>query len=459
MNASEHSVHAWRSWGVPRIPYYLCLAFIGARSTCGFSRSESGVKEATGMASSNRRNLVTLFFTLVVAMLGFGMVIPILPFYVQLMGAGGMEMGLLMAVFSVMQLVGAPIWGSISDRVGRKPVLLLGVLGNALSLVLFGLSTELWMLFAARVLGGVLSSAMLPTAMAYIGDSTSQRDRGSGMGVMGAAMGLGMVIGPGMSGWLAGYSLSLPFFVGAALSLAAVVPIQLFLPESLPQGSAGRMAGQTRRAGTRDLVRSLSGPVGILMLIAFVVNLGLTSFQAVFGLFALDRFSYGPQQVGSILMVFGAISAVAQGALTGVLTRRWGETHVLRGSLLLTAAAYMAMLLAVDYLSVLLTTGLFALTTSLLLPVVASLTSRQAVLGQGATMGLSNSFMSLGRAIGPLWSGFLFDVNIDLPYLSGAAIMFVGLLVSWLWLLEARETVPEVGARTSPVQAPKRTSV
>jgi MFS transporter, DHA1 family, multidrug resistance protein len=392
------------------------------------------------MPDSNRGNLLTLFFVMVVAMLGFGMIIPILPFYIEHMGAGGLELGLLMAIFSVMQLVCAPVWGTISDRVGRKPVLLTGVFGSALSLVLFGLSTELWMLFAARALSGVLSSAMLPTAMAYIGDSTSQRDRGSGMGVMGAAMGLGMVIGPGMGGWLAGFSLALPFFVGAALTLAAMVPIQLFLPESLPQREAGRPAGQTRWVGPRALVNSLSGPLGVLMLMAFLVNFGLTAFQGVFGLFALERFSYGPQQVGTVLMLFGVVSAVVQGVLAGWLIRRWGEVALLRGSLLVSAVGYVGMLLAFDYLSVLLTTGFFALGTSLLLPIVASLTSRRAVLGQGATMGLSNSFMSLGRTIGPLLAGFFFDIDLRYPYMGGALVMLVGLLVSLLWLSEAWES-------------------
>ena len=156
------------------------------------------------MGSSNRRQIIILFFTLVVVMLGFGMVIPILPFLIESLGASGRELGLLMATFALMQLIFSPVWGSLSDRIGRKPVLMIGVFGFGITMVLFGLSTELWMLFAARALSGILSSATLPTAMAYIGDSTSEEDRGGGMGVVGAAMGLGMVLGPGLGGLLAG---------------------------------------------------------------------------------------------------------------------------------------------------------------------------------------------------------------------------------------------------------------
>ena len=148
----------------------------------------------------NKRNLVILFITLVIMMMGFGIIIPILPDLVVAFGGTGVEMGGLMAIFSAMQFLFSPMWGSLSDRYGRKPILMLGVFGNAISMLALGLSTQLWMLFAARGLAGILSSATLPTAMAYISDSTDEKSRGGGMGVIGAAMGLGMVLGPGAGG-------------------------------------------------------------------------------------------------------------------------------------------------------------------------------------------------------------------------------------------------------------------
>ena len=152
------------------------------------------------MQTSNRKNTGILFFTMIVVMLGFGIVIPILPFYVESFGAGGAELGFLMATFALMQFFFSPIWGDLSDRYGRKPFLIIGTFGNGLAMLFFGLSTQLWMLFAARALAGILSAATLPTAMAFIGDSTSHADRGKGMGIIGAAMGVGMVIGPGLGG-------------------------------------------------------------------------------------------------------------------------------------------------------------------------------------------------------------------------------------------------------------------
>ena len=182
---------------------------------------------------AKNRNLLILSFSLIVVMLGFGMVIPIFPFYIDKLGAGGSALGLLVATAALTELIFGPVWGSVSDRTGRKPILMIGVLGYGLSLLFFGLATELWMLYAARALSGILSSATLSTSMAFIGDSTTKEERGGGMGAIGAAAGLGVILGPGLGGWLAGDALSTPFFVGAALSLVSVLLIALLLPETL----------------------------------------------------------------------------------------------------------------------------------------------------------------------------------------------------------------------------------
>lgn len=243
---------------------------------------------------AERRNLIILFFTLVVIMLGFGIIIPIMPTYITSFGASGSAMGLLMATFSVMQFLFAPVWGKLSDRYGRKPLLILGVLGNVIALILLGLSTELWMLFAARALSGILSSATLPTAMAYIGDSTSHDQRSGGMGLMGAAMGAGMVLGPGLGGMLSVQSLHLPFFVAAGLSVVALLLVLFILPESLPESR--RFPG-VRITGPQfgDMWRSLSTPIGFLLILGFLYSFGLTNFEGIYGMYALQRFGWGPR--------------------------------------------------------------------------------------------------------------------------------------------------------------------
>lgn len=387
------------------------------------------------MKKANNRNLGLLFVTMVVVMLGFGMIIPIMPFYIEKFGAGGSAMGMLMASYAAMQFIFAPMWGRLSDRYGRKPILMVGVLGNAIASLLFGLSTQLWMLFFSRILAGILSSATLPTAMAYIGDSTSDEDRGGGMGIIGAAMGVGMVLGPGFAGWLATYSLSWPFFIAAGLSLATMVLIYLILPESLSADSRVEAKDQGNWLSQFKLMgAALRGPIGFLLLLAFILSFGLTNFESIFGLYVLDRFSYGPQQVGTILTVVGVISAIIQGGLTGPLSRRWGESNIVKGSLLGSVIGFALMLTANNFGMVMLTVSLFVISNSMLRPVIASLTSKRAEGGQGMAMGLNNSFMSLGRIAGPLWAGFLLDVDLNYPYISGAVVMLVGFIFCMLWL-------------------------
>jgi DHA1 family multidrug resistance protein-like MFS transporter len=382
------------------------------------------------METMNRRNLIILALTMVVIMLGFGMVMPIMPFLVDSLGATGSDLGWLVAIYALMQLIFAPIWGSVSDRFGRKPILLLGIVGYAVFLILFGLATRLWMLFLARSLAGILSSATQPTMMAYISDCSPEKERSGDMGKLGAAMGLGIILGPGLGGWLASDSLSLPFFFAAGLALVTLALVAIFLPESLPPASRVKTAMKT--VDPQRLWQALIGPVGVLFLLSALVSFGLTSFEATFGLYALQKYGFDTAQVGTIYVVVGLGAALTQGLLTGPLTKKWGETAVIKGSLLAGAGGFLILLGGRTYPGVLVNTGLFVLSISMLRPAVGALISRQKTIGQGTAMGLNNSFYSLGRIIGPIWAGYLFDINVNFPYLSGAIIMLIGFLFGLL---------------------------
>ena len=395
------------------------------------------------MDTSNRKNIAILAFTLIVVMLGYGLVIPLFPFYIEKLGASGSELGLLVSVAALLELLFGPVWGSISDRMGRKPILLLGVLGYALSSLLFGLSTEVWMLFASRALSGVLSSAVSATALAYISDSTASEERGWGMGMLGAAMGLGLILGPAAGGWLGANSLSLPFFIAAGMSLLALVLGAALLPESLPV-EARKREGKVKTVSFGLLWQSLFGPVGLLLFMLFLVSFGLTNFESVFGLYAAQELDYGPERVGTILAVVGLTSTLGKALLIGPLTRRWGETPIIKVSLAASSAAFIVLLLARTYPGVLAATGVFILSKTLLRTVIMSLTSKRTTLGQGTAMGLCNSFMNLGRVVGPIWAGFIFDVNVTYPYLSGAAIMFLGFIISLIWISQPASSTVEM---------------
>jgi len=399
------------------------------------------------MPASNRKNMVILSFTLVVVTLGFGMVIPIFPFYIERLGVSGSQYGLLIAVYAIMQFLFSPFWGSLSDRVGRKPILLVGIFGGGLTMLMFGLASQLWMLFVARLLSGLLASATMPAAMAYIGDSTSEAERGGGIGKLGAAAGLGLILGPGLGGWLAGESLSTPFFIAAGLSLVSMLLIAAFLPESLPLQDRQQARTRIQMANFKELWQALFGPIGALLLLAFLVSFAATNFQAIFGLYALEKFGFNPQQIGAILMVTALVSALIQGTLTGPLTRRWHESILIKIFLLTNAGGFLVLLAAYDYPTVLLTTGIYTLAHTLLRPVVQSLTSKRAPAGQGAAMGLNNAFISLGQIAGPLWAGFVFDINVNLPYISGAVILLAGFVISLFTISAEKQPTGE----TQPV--------
>jgi DHA1 family multidrug resistance protein-like MFS transporter len=369
-------------------------------------------------------------------------VIPIFPFYIEKLGGSGGELGMLVALSALTELLFGPVWGNISDRVGRKRVLMVGVFGYGVSLVLMGLASRLWMLFAARALSGLLTAATMPSAMAYVGDATAEEERGGGIGWLGSAAGLGIILGPGVGGWLGEASLSRPFFVGAGLAWTALLLVGFLLPETLP-GVSGADEKRTRALNPRLLWNALSGPVGFPLFLLFLVSFGLANFEAVFGLYAAERFGFGPERVGTILMVVGLVTTLGKGALTGPLTKRWGEERVIKGSMLAGAIGYLVLLAAFDYTTVLLATGVFILSKTVLRPALLALISRRADVGQGTAMGLGNTFLSLGRIVGPLWAGFIFDVRLTLPYLSGAALLALGFLVSLIWVSPQRRVTSQ----------------
>ena len=396
------------------------------------------------MKTTNRRNLFILVFALLVVMLGFGMVIPIFPFLIDKLGASGSALGILVATAALTEFIFGPIWGSVSDRVGRKPILMIGLFGFALTTFLFGIATDIWMLLVFRAFSGILSSATITTTMAYIGDSTSEKSRGGGMGILGAVGGAGTVIGPGIGGLLAGGSLSTPFFVSALLALLSLLLVAALLPESLPVEARTPKGQKIQLVRFNELWRALTGPIGLLLLVAFLATFGTSNFESVFGLYMLKKLDYGPEQVGGILTLVGAIALIGRGLLTGFVTSHWGEPTVIKTSLLVGAVGFILLLLANTYATVLLTTGIFTCSITFLRPSIHSLTSKRTTAGQGASMGLSNSFVSLGRVVGPIMAGIIFDINPNYPYISGALILCAVFILSLIWIKEERPSSAEL---------------
>jgi DHA1 family multidrug resistance protein-like MFS transporter len=381
---------------------------------------------SSNVETTSRKNVYLLAFTLLVVMLGYGMVMPLIPFLIERLGAGGQEMGWLVSTYSLMQMVCAPLWGLLSDRIGRKPVLAVGILGYAATMLFFGLATKFWMLFLARTLSGILSSATMPTALAYISDNAPEKERSGRMGQLGAATGAGVIAGPLLGGLLSAHSLSLPFFIGAGMALLAFLFVVAMLPEQ-----RGTVARRSRTRQDWAILRGLIfSPGGLLLVLIFIMSFGLANFQGIIGLYVVDKFGFTTGQVGILWMVLGTALLVGQGALTGPLTRRFGELFLIRIGLAGGVLGFVLIALAVNFVTVLLAVGFFVLTLAVIGPALNACISRFAGERQGIVMGLNSATASLGRVAGPLLAGFLYECNLVFPFWSGAAILLLGTILA-----------------------------
>lgn len=372
----------------------------------------------------SKKSLPILFAVIFLVMVGFGIIIPVMPFYAKEMGASPTELGFLMAIYSFMQLLFAPMWGRVSDRIGRKPVMMIGILGLSISFLLMAISTELWMLFVARVIGGILSSANMPTAMAYVADITTEEDRGKGMGIIGAATGLGFIFGPAVGGIFSKTSLGLPFYVAGASSLLTFFLVMLVLKESLAPENRNIRSRKKESFG-----QALKGPISMLFFLQFFVSISLAGLEATFAYFAADKADLGAVKLGYIFMIMGLAQAFVQGGLMGKLTKRFGEGVVIQMGIVISAVGFGLILLTNNFVTAAIYLTIFGIGNGLIRPGVSSLLTKKSTTGHGSTTGLLSSFDSLGRIIGPPLGGWLFSISIGLPYMSGIILSVIAIFL------------------------------
>lgn len=358
--------------------------------------------------------LPILFLVMFLVMVGFGIIIPILPFFAESVGASPTELGFLMASYSVMQLIFSPMWGRISDRIGRKPVILIGISGLAISFFLMAFSSKLWMLFAARILGGFLSSANMPTTMAYVADITTPEDRGKGMGIIGAAVGLGFIFGPAIGGLFSKSSLNMPFYIAGAFSILNVILVLFLLKESLPKEARG-----VKQAKKESMWKAFHGPVTILFIMQLFISLSLAGLEATFAYFAAKKAGLDTVQLGYIFMIMGLAGAIVQGGLVGRLTKKYGEGSVIQAGIVVSAIGFGLILLVNNFITAAIFLTIFGVGNGIIRPSISALLTKQSTSGFGSATGLLSSFDSLGRIIGPPLGGFLFSIAANLPFISG----------------------------------------
>ncbi|MET1030242.1 MAG: MFS transporter [Domibacillus tundrae] len=370
-----------------------------------------------------KKPLPILFAVMFLVMVGFGIIIPVLPFYAENMGASPAELGWLMAVYSVMQLLFTPVWGRVSDRIGRKPVMMIGIIGLALSFFLMAVSSSLWMLFAARIIGGFLSAANMPTVMAYVADVTTPEDRGKGMGIIGAAIGLGFIFGPAIGGIFSKADLSVPFYIAGFSSLLTFFVVLFFLKESLPK----EKRKTSNESGTSRWL-AFSGPSAILFLLQLFVSISLAGLEATFAYFAAQKAGLGTVELGYIFMIMGFAGAIVQGGLVGRLTKKRGEGFTIQLGIAISAIGFALILLTDDFATAALFLTIFGIGNGFIRPSVSSLITKISTAGHGSATGLLSSFDSLGRITGPPLGGWLFSIAAGLPYMLGillSAIAFI----------------------------------
>lgn len=395
------------------------------------------------------KNLLLLLVCLFVLMIGFGITLPVLPYYAEHLDTSGQisretmvfHVSLLTSIYALMQFIFAPLWGKWSDRFGRKPLLLLGLGGSAISQVLFGVVSSLEMLYVVRGMDGLLSSAALPAAKAYVSDMTTEDERSQGMAWLGTAVSMGVVAGPAVGGLTTrkdlhfdlnlGHfvisSFSLPFFIAAILMLLMFFAASLWLPESL-----FRLSAPTSVCRSPPKLKQLGNKLLILLSLTTLGQLGLAIFEGTFALYAQEKLDYTPTEIGIVFMVCGLVMAVFQIIAVNYLSGKLSITRQISLGFSLMGVGIVLLLFPRSLFYVASTVGLLAFGMSLIAPNLSALISKRGGQHSGTVLGIQNSANSLGQVSGPVLGGLLFAWQSSAPYLfTGVILAGIGLVLGW----------------------------
>jgi len=375
-----------------------------------------------------RTTSAVLFTAVLIDGAGFGIVIPVLPFYATHFGASPFQVTLLFAAFSATQMVATPVWGRVSDRRGRRPLLIAGLFASAVSHLIFGLAGSLWLLFASRIAAGA-AGGTISVAQSYVADTTTLEDRAHYMGLVGAAAGLGFMAGPAIGGFATHWGLGFPGFVAAALAAINGITALFLLPESRSGEEAARSAGGETATLAGWLATMTRSPISLLMVVYFLAISSFSGLTAMLALYLEARFAVNAQVVGILFTLAGGSTVVVRGVFLGRFVRRVGEKNVARiGALALVAALAIMPVLPGPWWAAAVVI-LYAIGAGTLFPTLATLVSFAAGRdSQGAVLGGSQVVGGLGRVTGPMWYGLLFQsVGIESPFILGAALV----LISW----------------------------
>ena len=405
--------------------------------------------------------LLTVFLAVLIDLLGFGIVLPLLPFYASTFNASPITIGLLYSIYSFAQMVFSPIWGGLSDRIGRRPIMLLSTLGAAIAYTIFGLAHSLLILFLSRLIAGIMGGN-ISTAQAYVADVTSLEDRAKGMGLIGAAFGIGFLLGPAIAAILIhpkfmsafqiseSYRYSIPGFFAAGMSLLSFLLVLFKLPESINLTNIDNVERVEKisifsKSFWEYLFEERISHVKFLfpMLIGcmFLSSFGQSSLYSSLPLFCEELLTISAEKVGLLFAFMGLIGVLVQGGLLRILVKHCSEKKIFLVGTILMSSGLILISIAQNKNMLLGFLLFMALGWSLVIPTLTSLISKESDPAKiGMTMGISQGIASLGRVIGPTWGGFLYSLSHRLPFLATGLIISLAIWVG-LKLMPGRHTV------------------
>ncbi|MDY0322804.1 MAG: MFS transporter [Candidatus Carbobacillus sp.] len=383
------------------------------------------------------RRLLIIVLVLFTTFTGFGMIIPVLPDAILAAGAKEYHLGLMLSLYSLVSLIVSPLWGSLSDRIGRKPVIFWGMLGFAISFLLLALSGKsLFLMYASRFLGGLFSGAAIASSVAYVADITTEEERTKGMAFVGMAIGLGFVAGPALGGVLGSISLFFPFWVATVLSLVIALLVFWALTESLPKDRRGHRQVIT----WADRIRLLQGPMAYLFTLSFLVTFTLAAIEATLFYFEAEKVGLTRLELGWLFMIIGIVGALVQGGIVRRVKKGQESTVIMIG-FLLSALGFVLIMLSSSFWTAALYLSVFGVGNALQRPAVTSLITQKTPAEQGVTSGTNSAMDSLGRIIGPVTGSFLYSVNMYFPYVAGALFSMLAVMIVLLFRRRERADV------------------
>ncbi|MBD8006122.1 MFS transporter [Bacillus norwichensis] len=383
------------------------------------------------MQPDQKRKLFVLMINMFIAIGSFGIIIPIMPAYLVSIGQGGTAAGLMIAIFAGAQFIMSPIAGKWTDQYGRRKMIIYGLSGLAFSMFIFYFSNSVGILYLSRVIGGIGAALLIPAIFAYVADITTLEQRAKGNSYISAAMSLGIVVGPGVGGFLADYGLKMPLLVSAIVGVVAAVFSIIVLKESKEENVQGDSTAGDSMA--KKLAQSIHKPYFIPLIIVLVMSFGLMAYESIIGLYLDNAFKATPQKIAFMVTVSGIISVILQLFVVDRLVSRLGEGKVMNIFLAVSAAGFLFSIFASSYVLFFVVTLIIFMATSILRPVLNTLISKLAGNEQGFAMGMNNAYMSIGNVLGPLIAGMIYDIHMIYPFLLGLIVLAVTLFVSSVW--------------------------